>query len=52
VKKAWGSRLTTIWPKQGHYARDPEAVRKYPPADIAVERIGDLVGFDLPASLR
>ena len=52
AKKTWGSRLTTVWPKQGHYARDPEAVKKYPPADIAVERIGELVGFDLPALLR
>jgi FMN phosphatase YigB (HAD superfamily) len=52
AKKAWGSRLTTVWPMQGHYARDPEAVKKYPPADIAIERIGDLVGFDLPALLR
>jgi len=52
AKKSWGSRLTTVWPKQGHYARDPEAVKKYLLADIAIERIGDLVGFDLPALLR
>ena len=43
VKKAWDSRLTTVWPKQGHYARDPEAIRKYPPPDVSIERIGDLV---------
>jgi FMN phosphatase YigB (HAD superfamily) len=49
VKKAWDSRLTTVWPKQGHYALDPEAVRKYPPPDIAIERIGDLVNFDREA---
>src|ERR1700744_2821332 len=24
VKKAWGKRLTTIFPKQGHYALDPK----------------------------
>ncbi|HMF14874.1 MAG TPA: HAD family hydrolase [Gemmataceae bacterium] len=49
AKKTWNSRLTTVWPKQGHYARDPAAVRNYPPPDIAVERIGDLVNLDLPA---
>ncbi len=51
VKKAWDSRLTTVWPKQGHYAIDPEAVRKYPPPDIAIERIGDLVNTNLEAFL-
>ena len=52
AKKAWDSRLTTVWPKQGHYARDPEAVRKYPLADITVERIGDLVGYDIATFVR
>jgi beta-phosphoglucomutase-like phosphatase (HAD superfamily) len=47
VKKAWDARLITVWPKQGHYARDPEAAAKYPAPDIAVERIGDLVNCDL-----
>jgi len=46
VKKVWNLRLTTVWPKQGHYARDPEAVQKYPVPDIAIERIGDLASFD------
>jgi FMN phosphatase YigB (HAD superfamily) len=46
VKKVWDSRLTTVWPKQGHYAHDPEVIRKYPPADISLERIGDLVNYD------
>jgi FMN phosphatase YigB (HAD superfamily) len=47
VKKAWGSRVTTVFPRQGHYALDPEALAKYPPADIAIERIGDLVKYEL-----
>ena len=34
VKKAWGSRLTTVFPRQGHYAKDPVALSMYPPADI------------------
>jgi FMN phosphatase YigB (HAD superfamily) len=49
VKKVWGPRLTTVFPKQGHYALDAAAVSKYPPADIAIDCIGDLVKYDLPA---
>lgn len=47
IKKAWGKRLTTIFPRQGHYAVDPEVLKAHPPADVDVERIGDLVHFDL-----
>ncbi len=50
-KKAWGSRLTTIFPRQGHYARDAELLAAYPPADITIERIGELLAYDLPAML-
>ncbi len=51
VKKVWGQRVTTVFPRQGHYALDPEALAKYPPADITVERIGDLIRYELPALL-
>jgi hypothetical protein len=51
VKKFWGARVTTIFPRQGHYAHDPKALATYPPADIAIERIGDLLRYDLPALL-
>ncbi len=51
VKQIWGSRLTTVFPRQGHYALDPKAIAAYPPADVTVERIGDLVKFDLQALL-
>jgi FMN phosphatase YigB (HAD superfamily) len=47
IKQAWGPRLTTVFPRQGHYARDPKELAAYPPADIAIERIGDLVECDL-----
>src|SRR5204863_10009568 len=43
VKDAWGERVTTVFPRQGHYANDPEHVERYPPADVTVERIGDLL---------
>jgi FMN phosphatase YigB (HAD superfamily) len=46
-KARWGKRVTTVFPKQGHYAHDPEVLRSYPAADITVERIGDLLSVDL-----
>jgi len=52
VKQAWGSRLTTVFPRQGHYAYDAKTLATYPPADIAIERIGELLDFDLPTLLH
>jgi hypothetical protein len=49
MKKIWNDQLTTVFPRQGHYALDPKIVAAYPPADIVIERIGDLVNYDLPA---
>jgi FMN phosphatase YigB (HAD superfamily) len=49
MKRIWGDRLTTVWPRQGHYALDPKAIATYPPADLTIERIGDLLNYDLPA---
>jgi FMN phosphatase YigB (HAD superfamily) len=49
VKRAWGGRVTTVFPRQGHYAHDPRELACYPPADLSIDRIGDLVGFDVPA---
>ncbi|MGH7970231.1 MAG: HAD family hydrolase [Limisphaerales bacterium] len=46
VKKAWGERVTTVFVRQGHYALDPEIVNRYPPADVTIERIGDLLSTD------
>jgi hypothetical protein len=51
VKQAWGARVTTVFPRQGHYAHDPEEVSKYPQADVTLERIGELLNYDLPALL-
>src|SRR5262249_29729112 len=47
VKKIWGERVTTVFPRQGHYALDPKALAEYPPADIELANIGDLVDCDL-----
>jgi FMN phosphatase YigB (HAD superfamily) len=51
VKAAWCERVTTVFPRQGHYAHDRKILADYPPADISVERIGDLLDYDLPTLL-
>ena len=50
IKKVWGARLTTVFLRQGHYARAAE-VASYPAADVTIERIGVLLEYDLPALL-
>lgn len=47
IKKVWGARVTTVFPRQGHYALDPKILEDYPPADISIDRIGDLVRYNL-----
>ena len=47
MKAIWRERLTTVFVRQGHYAFDPTIVSSSPPADITIERIGELVQFDL-----
>jgi len=51
MKEIWGDRLTTVWPRQGHYALDRKAIATYPSADITIERIGDLLNCDITALL-
>ena len=51
MKNSWKDRLTTIFPRQGHYALDPRNSAAYPPADITIEHIGDLVVADLATLL-
>ena len=48
VKKAWGNRVTTVFPRQGQFALDPIVLASYPAADVTVERISDLLSYDLP----
>ncbi len=47
VKEVWGEGVTTVFPRQGHYARDPELLARYPPADVTIERIGGLLAVDV-----
>jgi len=47
IKKTWGQRVTTVFVRQGHYARDPKTLASHPPADVSIERIGDLLNCQL-----
>jgi FMN phosphatase YigB (HAD superfamily) len=51
VKRVWERRVTTVFPRQGHYAHDARAVAANPAPDVTVERIGDLLGHDLTVLL-
>ena len=48
MKDIWGERLTTVFPRQGHYAHDPRELAAWPPADVTLDRIGELVDHPLP----
>jgi len=48
VKAHWGERVTTVFPRQGHYAHAPE-VADYPAPDVTIERIAGLLDLDLRA---
>jgi len=47
VKKSWGSRVTTVFVRQGHYAVDPKILADYPAADISLDSISDLLQYEL-----
>jgi FMN phosphatase YigB (HAD superfamily) len=49
IKRVWGDRVTTVFPRQGHYAFDPEILATEPPADITVDRIGDVLRLSVEA---
>jgi len=46
IKEIWGARVTTVFVRQGHYARDATLLVDHPQPDVTVERIRDLL--DLP----
>ena len=47
MKRHWGARVTTVWPRQGHYVTDAR-VQTLPPPDVTLSRIGELLAWDLP----
>ena len=52
VKKFWGSRVSTVFVRQGHYATDQKILATYPPADVSIESIGDLPQSHFPELLN
>ena len=47
VKAVWGDRVTTVFPRQGHYAMDSD-VSTYPQPDFTIEHIADLLAYTPP----
>lgn len=45
MKQHWGDRVTTVFVRQGHYAMDPAETTKYPPADLTVDRIDEVLNL-------
>jgi FMN phosphatase YigB (HAD superfamily) len=52
IKRVWHDRVTTVFPRQGHYALDPRELAAHPPADLTIERISDLLQFHRSAFLQ
>jgi hypothetical protein len=46
VKQGWGERVTTVFPRQGHYAFDPALLAKHPAADVTIASIAELTTND------
>ena len=44
IKRSWGIRVTTVFPRQGHYANDAQT--DLMPANIELRRIADLMEHD------
>lgn len=47
MKQVWGSRLTTVFVRQGHYAHDPKHLAGFMPADVTIEQISDFCQYDI-----
>ena len=52
VKAIWGDAVTTVFPRQGHYALDPAEAAKYPRADVEIGAIGELVERGLASLVK
>lgn len=47
MKSALGDRLTTVFPRQGHYASDAVEIARHPAPDVGIACIGDLADQDI-----
>jgi FMN phosphatase YigB (HAD superfamily) len=52
MKDAMQSELTTVFPRQGHYALDPKEIAAHPTPDITLAGIGDLLDDEVFAKLK
>ncbi len=52
MKEVWGDRVTTVFPRQGHYAKDPKILAEFPHGDIQIDSIGELARFELADFVR
>lgn len=52
IKDIWKDRVTTVFVRQGHYAKDKKSVAQYRPADISIRRIADLLDIELRSWVR
>jgi FMN phosphatase YigB (HAD superfamily) len=43
AKLHWGERVTTVLPKTGQFANDPDLLAAHPAPDVSIEGIGDLL---------
>jgi FMN phosphatase YigB (HAD superfamily) len=50
IKRCWDERATTVFLRQGHYAADVASLETFSPADLALDRIGELVDALLGAN--
>jgi FMN phosphatase YigB (HAD superfamily) len=47
IKKEWGQRVTTVFPRQGKFANDPNVLSAFPKPDVTIERIAELLDLKL-----
>ena len=47
IKAVWGERVTTVFVRQGSYAMNRAEVARYPPADVAIDRIAEIADLAL-----
>jgi FMN phosphatase YigB (HAD superfamily) len=46
LRTQWQDRVTTVFPRQGHYAHDTAALAGLRPADVTIECIAELLNYD------
>jgi FMN phosphatase YigB (HAD superfamily) len=46
LRTQWQDRVTTVFPRQGHYAHDTAALAGFAPADVTVQSIAELLNYD------